>query len=144
MTINRTITEQVKDRQKLVFRLACDPSRYGMTKKAISADSTIGYDSLCDYANGETEMSLSALVRLIGVLPNELLSLLLPEGQAIVAVPDEVDHDQLADAVAEYLAVKNAAHGPESPAGRDISDCEKQKLNTTVVHLPLKGKVNAA
>jgi hypothetical protein len=141
MTINRTITEQVKDRQKLVFRLACDPLRYGMTKKAISADSCIGYDSLCDYANGETEMSLSALVRLIGVLPNELLSLLLPEGQAIVAVPEGVDHDELAQEMVDYLAEKQAAHRPESEAGPAIGPGENAKLSAKVVQLPIRVKV---
>lgn len=137
MRTNWTITERVRERQKLVFRLACDPTRYGMTKKAISADSDIGYDSICDYANGETEMSLSALVRLIGVLPNELLSLLLPEGQAIVQVPDNIDHDALCEAMQDYLTEKAKTHRPDSPAGRDIADCERETLDSKVVHLPL-------
>lgn len=137
MPANWTITEQVKDRQKRVFRIACDPARYGLTKKAISAESEIGYDSICDYANGETEMSLSAMVRLIGVLPNELLSLLLPEGQAIVAIPDGIDHDELAGAMQDYLLTKGQAHREDSPAGPAIADCEREVLDRKVVMLPL-------
>ncbi len=130
MPANWSITEQVKDRQKRVFRIASDPTRYGLTRKAISADSGIGYDSICDYANGLTEMPVSALVKLIGVIPDELLSLLLPDGHVIVRAPDEIDHDQIAEAMTDWLATKNAAHHPESPAGRDIADCEDEKLRT--------------
>jgi hypothetical protein len=49
----------------------------------------------------------------------------------------EVDHDELADAVADYLHEKNAAHHPESEAGRDIGPTEKARLDSKVVALPI-------
>lgn len=50
MPSNPKIVEQMKDRQKRVFRIAQDPARYGLTLKAISIDSGLGYDSVRNYA----------------------------------------------------------------------------------------------
>jgi hypothetical protein len=136
MRRNWTITERLKAEQKRVFRIACDPNRYRMTKKAISEDSGIGYDSICDYANGETEMSLSTLVALIGVIPNELLSLLLPEGQNIVRVPDNIDLDEIAAWAEEFSAVKLAAHRKDSECEEQLGPNEKDRLASIVVQFP--------
>lgn len=128
------------DKQQRVFRIACDPKRYGLTLKLIAMDSGLHYDSVRHYAAGETALPLSAFVALMGVVPDELLSLLLPDGRAIVKVPDEIDHDTLADAVAEYLHDKNAAHHPESECGRDLGPNETTRLDAKVVHLPIVGR----
>ena len=112
------IVEQMKDRQGRVFRIALDPSRYGLTLKAISMDSGIGYDSLRNYAAGETVMPITALDCLIGVIPDELLSLLLPDGRSIVRLPDEIDHDAVCEWAERYVAKKVAAH-------RKDSECEE-------------------
>lgn len=130
-----------KTTQERIFRIA---QRDGLTLKAISLDSGIPYSTLRSYAgnNGETaEMPVSALYKLCGVIPDELLSLLLPDGRCVVQVPDEIDHDKIADAFTDYLSHKNAAHHPDSPAGRDIADCEREHLNSKVVRLPLAGRV---
>lgn len=127
------------DKQQRVFRIACDPKRYGLTLKLISMDSGLHYDSVRHYAAGETALPLSAFVALMGVVPDELLSLLLPDGRAIVKVPDEIDLDGLADQFTDFLHEKNAAHHPDSPAGRDIADCERDTLTSKVVHLPIVG-----
>jgi len=137
MALENDIPHRSKETQERVFRIA---QRNGLTLKAISLDSGIPYSTLRSYAgnNGETaEMPVSALFRLVGVIPDELLSLLLPEGRAIVQVPADIDHDALAEAVADYLTAKNAAHHPDSPAGRDIAECEREALNRKVVQLPL-------
>jgi hypothetical protein len=137
MVIEGNIPHCTKATQERIFRIA---QRDGLTLKAISLDSGIPYSTLRSYAgnNGETaEMPVSALYKLVGVIPDELLSLLLPEGRAIVAVPENMDHDQIADACADYLHAKNAAHHPESEAGRDISPREQEALDAKVVHLPL-------
>lgn len=128
MPSNRTIVQQTKEEQKRVFRLACDQNRYGMTLKAIAMDAGIGYDSLRDYASGETEMPLSALRRLIGVVPDDLLSLLLPDGRFIVQAPGEIDHDVISAGMRAYLKAKDEAHHPNSEAGRDIGPGEHDKL----------------
>lgn len=119
---------QILDRQKRVFRIAQDPTRYGLTLKMIIADSGLGKDSVGNYARGETEMPLSALDALIGVLPDELLSLLLPEGRVIVRLPDGIDHDEIEAAARDFLAAKGAAHHPLSEAGRDLGPNEVAAL----------------
>ena len=122
------ISHRSKETQERVFRIA---QRDGLTLKAISLDSGIPYSTLRSYAgnNGETaEMPVSALFRLVGVIPDELLSLMLPEGRAIVQVPADIDHDEVANAMADYLAEKQHAHHPESPAGREIAPCEDNVL----------------
>lgn len=134
MPSNRSIVQQTREDQKRVFRIAQDRNRYGLTLKAISMDAEIGYDSLCDYASGATEMPLSALRRLIGVVPDELLSLLLPD-RLIVQVPDGIDHDELEKACRDFLATKGAAHHPTSPAGRDLSPGESEALNEKAAQL---------
>lgn len=135
MPLNPMILDQMRERQQRVFRIALDPARYGLTLKAIHIDSGIGYDSLRNYASGETIMPITALDSLIGVIPDELLSLLLPGGRSIVQIPEEIDHDELCSVMQDYLLTKSAAHHPDSPDGREISPCEDENLRGKVVKL---------
>src|SRR5438045_1964067 len=96
MSHDDNILLRQKASQERVFRLA--QRDHGLTLKAISLDSGLGYTTVQSYAKGEAVMSIASLFRLVGVIPNELLSLLLPEGQVIVAVPANIDHDQLSAA----------------------------------------------
>lgn len=125
------------DRQERMFRVACDPRRYALSLKLIAMDSGLHYDSVRDYAAGKTIMPLTALDALTGVVPDELLSLLFSKGRAVVQVPEMLDHDELERAFLDYAATKAAAHHPDSPAGRDIADCERETLDRKVVHLPI-------
>lgn len=73
--------EDAKRRQVAVFQAACNPRKYNMTLIGIAGLSGIPYSTLRTYAghNGETvEMPTSALWHLAGVLPDELLAVLLP------------------------------------------------------------------
>lgn len=115
-----------KQEQARVFRLA--QRDHNLTLKAISLDSGIGYTTVQTYAKGEAVMSIASLFRLVGVIPDELLSLLLPEGRQIVQAPEEIDHDQLADSMVEYLAEKQRAHHPESECGPAIGPNEGKVL----------------
>lgn len=118
----------IKATQKRIFRIAL---RNGLTLKAISLDSTIPYNTLRSYAGSgcETaEMPVSALYKLIGVIPDELLSLLLPEGRQIVRAPEDIDLDELARVAREFCAGKDQAHHPESEAGREIGPNETERL----------------
>ncbi len=135
MPTDPRIIHQTKEAQKLVFRVATDPQRYGMTFKAISMDSAIGYDSLCDYAAGKTEMPLSALRRLCGVIPNELLSLLLDGGKSIVDQAEGIDHADMASHAVDYLAEYSAARHPESECGVDLGPNETGRLDGKVTTL---------
>tara|TARA_B100001057_G_scaffold454218_1_gene499816 strand:- start:612 stop:1019 length:408 start_codon:yes stop_codon:yes gene_type:complete len=127
--------DQITATQERIFRIA---QRNGLTLKAISLDADIPYNTLRNYAghNGATaEMPVSALGKLVGVIPDELLSLLLPVDRAIVQVPQGIDHDDIEEAYREYLNAKAAAHHKDSPAGREISDCERVTLDTKVTAL---------
>lgn len=141
MATNCGIPHCTKSTQERIFRIA---QRDGLTLKAISLDSGIPYSTLRGYAghNGETaEMPVSALYKLVGVVPDELLSLLLPEGYAITRVPEGINHDDIERACRDFLSAKGDVHHPESPAGREIADCERETLNVKVVQL--RGKVRA-
>lgn len=133
------ISQRSLQAQADVFRIACDPLRYGETLTSLSTKSGIPYSTLRSYAghNGEpAEMPLSAIRKLQRAqFPNELLSLLLEAGTAIVQVPDGIDHDELAALFCDYLRTKEAAHHPESEAGREIGPNEHATLNSKVVQL---------
>ena len=81
-------------------------------------------------------MPLSALVRLIGVIPNELLSLLLPEGQSIVRISDAINHDEIAAWAEDFQAKKLKYHREDSECGPAIGPNEKGDLDSTVVQFP--------
>ena len=102
--------------------------RDGIVLKAIAMDSGIGYTTIQSYARGEAVMSIASLFRLIGVIPDEYLSILLPEGRHIVAAPDDIDHDALCDLATDYVDTKMAAHKADSPDGVAISECENAAL----------------
>lgn len=74
-------------------------------------------------------MPLAALGKLCGVVVAGQLSLLLPEGFAIVAVPDGIDHAGLAGAVMDYAGHYSRARHPDSEAGTDIGPGEDAALN---------------
>lgn len=134
MASNCDIVQLIKSTQERIFRLA--QRDHGLTLKAISLDSGIPYSTIRSYAghNGEpAEMPVSALRKLVGVIPNELLSLLLPEAECIVSVPAGVDHDDFAGHCRDYLKLKDAAHHPESELGREIGPSEDKALTGKVV-----------
>lgn len=120
------IVSRQKTEQERVFRLA--KRDHGLTLKAISLDSGLGYTTIQSYASGEAVMSIASLFKLVGVVPDELLSLLLPDGRQIVQAPEEIDHDELDKVMRDYVDTKAAAHHPESEAGRDIGPGENVVL----------------
>jgi hypothetical protein len=131
----------VRQRQLAIRR---EMDRRGIALKQVEFDSGIPYATLLSYfplegSREPAQIPGSAIYALAqgGALPNDLLSLLLPAGRVIVTVPEETDLDGLADAFADFLHHKNAAHHPESEAGRDIGPNERAKLNSKVVQLPL-------
>lgn len=83
-------------------------------------------------------MPVSAMRKLVGVIPDELLSLLLPDGRCIVQISPYADYDEFAEGCREFNAEKDRAHHPESPAGREISDCEAHRLRSKIVHMTLR------
>lgn len=126
------ITAALKRRQITMFQQAADR---GITAKVIHYDTGgendgIGLSTLGQWSRGESAMGLPMLIRMIGIIPDDLLSLLLPDGRLIVRTPDDIDHDEVEQAARDFLAAKAAAHRQDSPAGRDIADCEDTTLRT--------------
>jgi transcriptional regulator with XRE-family HTH domain len=113
--------------QKALFRLA---AAKGFTQELIHQETRISTTSLSEYATGKTKLSLVAMRRLAEVpdFPLELLSLLFPQGMAIVRVPSGINHDEIAEAMHDFLQTKERAHHPESEAGREIGPNEDNVL----------------
>lgn len=128
----------IRERQKAIRR---EIDRRGISIKAVQFDG--GWDTsstVLSYFPADRDkepaiMSVAALFRLFNALPTDLLSMLLPEGHTIVRVPEGIDHDEIAPAMREYLSRKDAAHHPDSPAGREISECEDADLRGIVAQL---------
>lgn len=130
MPLENNIVELLKGRQ-LAMRAEMD--RRGITLKALSFDSGIPYSTLCSYFPGERNavpalMPVSAQYALCGAVPEDILSQLLPEGRRIVRVPEQLDHDEVSEAIQDYLREKERAHHPESEAGREIGPNEDNVL----------------
>lgn len=82
MTHDCLTTRQVKKAQVDVFRAACNPRTHGMTLVSISNLSGIPISTVRSWAGGKGEvqiMSLAAVHMLSGVLPDELLTCLVPQ-----------------------------------------------------------------
>lgn len=137
----------VRERQQLIRR---EMDRRGISIKAVQYDggwdtpSTVtSYFPAPEGAKEPQTMSVAALYRLIcrKALPIDLLSLLLPDGFVIVQAPEAINHDEIAEAMHDFLQAKERAHHPESEAGREIGPTERAMLDDKVVMLPLQAKV---
>ncbi len=130
----------VRERQKAIRR---EIDRRGIAIKAVQFDagwenaSTLLSYFPADQHAAPAVMSVAALFRLTetGALPLDLLSMLLPEGVAMVRVPNGVDHDRLADEFADYLKAKNECHRPESECGPAIGPGEDSRLRGKLVSI---------
>jgi hypothetical protein len=120
----------MRERQLAVRR---QMDRRGIALKVVQADSGICTSTLLSYfpAGGQPAViPMSAVFQLIDgkALPLDLLSMLLPSGAALIAVPEAADHDAIDEAMRAYLADKARAHHPDSPQGREIAPCEDAGL----------------
>lgn len=127
-----TIVDIVLERQKVIRR---EMDRRGIAMKAVAFESGLNYTTLLTYFPADklkkpAQLPTSALYALTGVVPPDILSLILPPCHLIVKVPEEVDHDDVATAMHDFLVTKERAHHPESPAGRDIAPCEDETLRS--------------
>ena len=120
----------IRERQ-LAMRREMD--RRGIAMKVVSQDSGIPYATLLTYFPADplkqpTQIPGSAIYALTGNLAPDILSLLLPSGHVIVKAPEEINHDEIAEAMHDFLTTKERAHHPESEAGREIGPGEHQSL----------------
>lgn len=123
-------TEIVRDRQLAIRR---EMDRRGILLKTVSLDSGLSYSTVQSYFPNDRDavpsvMSVASLYALVGAVPDDLLSLLLPAGRVIVQVPENVDHDEFAGHCQQYLMEKSRAHHPESEMGPAIGPVEDERL----------------
>lgn len=140
MSDNSNIVAVLKARQ-LTMRRELD--RRGVSMKAVGFDSGIPYSTLLSYFPGEKDavpalMPVSAQYALCGAIPDDILSLLLPDGRLIVRIPEAIDHDEIAAWAETYAARKLAAHRADSECQEQIGPTEKQALDSIVVAFPGK------
>lgn len=120
-------------RQSAVRR---EMDRRGLSMKVLSLDSGIPLSTLGSYFPQEggsktpALITMAAVFQLCGHLPDEILSLLLPDNRRIVMLPDGLDLDDFEGCCREFLESKARAHHKDSPAGRELSDGERQQLNS--------------
>lgn len=134
----RDVDDIVRDRQRAMRR---EIDRRGIALKAVSYDSGIPMGSLLSYfPGGERDPAIlpaTALFKLLSgnALPHDILSLILPDGEQIVRVPESIDHDVMEAMARDYLAGKGAAHHPDSEAGREIGPKEEHDLDQRAARL---------
>ncbi|QDC37074.1 hypothetical protein [Sphingobium fuliginis] len=134
----RDVDDIVRDRQRAMRR---EIDRRGIALKAVAYDSSIPMTTLLTYfPGGERDPAVlpaTALFKLLAgnALPHDILSLLLPDGEQIVRLPEDIDHDEVEAVARDFLATKGAAHHPDSEAGREIGPKEADTLNEKVAHL---------
>ena len=133
MCANDRISNRIKSKQSTAFRLA--ERDYAQKHKDIAEDAGISVNSVGAYARGETVMGLAAFHKLCGVVPNELLSLMLPAGFQVVHTPENLDHDEVMRAIAEYSMLKMDAHRKDSVDGEKISECEDAALRSKIASI---------
>ena len=126
--------------QARIFRLA--ERDHGLTLKAISLDSGIPYNTLRTYKghNGaQAMMPVSALCRLVGVIPDELLSHMFdPVNRQIVHDDDDGCLDRLGDDADSVATEVRRARSPNSPGGTDIVDIEEARIRAKALRLARK------
>lgn len=125
-----TIVAIIRARQAAIRR---ELDRRQIAMKAVALDSGINYTTLLTYFPADAfktpaQIPGSAIYALAGHIPADLMSLLLPDGFQVVRAPEDINHDEIAEVMSDYLAKKQHAHHPESPEGREISACEDNVL----------------
>lgn len=135
----RDETDIVRERQLAIRR---ELDRRGILLKTVALDAGMSYSTVQSYFPGERNatpatMSVAALYALVGAIPADLLSLLLPAGHVIVQVPENVDYDDISAWCRDFIDTKDKAHHPDSEAGRDLGPTERNQLDDKVVRLPL-------
>jgi hypothetical protein len=135
-----TLEQKILRAQATMFRLALRD--FGLTLKSISIDSGIGYEALRTYVGtkgAQSMMPVSALCRLVGVVPDELLSHLLdPVGRQIVHDDDDSELDALGDDADAVAAEIRRARSPNSPGGTEIVDIEEARIRAKALRLRRK------
>lgn len=140
MTCDR-ITREVLKAQERIFRLAARD--HDLSLKAISLDSGINYETLRSYAgnkDAQAVMPVTALCRLIGAIPDPLLSTMFDCVDREIVKDDDKDSclDDLGNEAGELEAEVRKARHPASPGGIDIVDIEEARIRRKALRLRRK------
>jgi hypothetical protein len=134
------VNEIIRQRQLAIRR---ELDRRQIPLKVIAFDSGIPYPTLLTYFPGgerpAAEMPTSAAFALCGIIPDDLMNLLCPQGYALVPVPVDANYDDVNQHCMEFIAEKAKAHHPESEAGVEIGPNEQAHLACKVIRL--RGRV---
>jgi transcriptional regulator with XRE-family HTH domain len=114
--------------QRELFRQLLDLARGGRPLKVLAAEMGVSESAVRNYRDGINLVSLPVLWALARIASAEQLSLLLPDGLALVAVPEGIDHAALAGATMDYLARYTQARHEASEAGTAIGPGEAEAL----------------
>jgi hypothetical protein len=141
MPRENSILEQTLQTQRRIGRLI--QHNHGMSFKYAAAESGIPYSTFCSYFSQEkdirlAELPMSNFVRLVGVIPDELLSHLLdPVRRALVPVNSEGDPDY--DAIGQHaldLGMTVAqSRSPSSPGGTNIVPIERNAIDAKLARV---------
>ena len=123
--------------QREVLRRATDLGHGGLAWKVLASQSGVPEASLHSYgrADAPAAMPVAVLHKLCGAVPEAVLSLLLPDGFALVRVADLSDPAALASGALEYLGLYSAARHPASEAGTEIGPGEAAALSDHATRL---------
>ena len=135
------IERLVKEAQRRIFRLAARD--HGLELKQIAADSGIKYDTLLTYRSEDPSMMpISALLKLVDVIPDYLLSQLLEPVQRHLAANESEDGD-LAELGRE--AARFTAEYVDATSDGTVTSIEAARLREGAVRLgSAAGKVASA
>lgn len=128
MALDPRKVESVRRRQREMFAKVLDRRTYNMTITEIAERSGLDDSSISNYAGGVTTMSLVAIDALVDIIPDELLSMLLPSERIILRKPVGINHEQACQAMTDYVTAKLAAHHPDSECGPAIGPNEDADL----------------
>ena len=137
LTIMRDVQRTI--REQLIAR--------GIALKFVAAKSGIPFPTLCTYFPGNergaeprepVQLPSGALYKLCGVIPDDLLNLLMPDGFAIVRVPSGIDYDEISRWAHDFNAKKLAAHHADSECQEQIGPTERSELDAIVVAFPAR------
>ena len=124
-----TLSDKILEAQSRFFRFA---ERDGYSIKCLSLDSGIPETTLRSYKGthgAQVRMSLEAVLKLKGAVPDSLLSLLTePVGLVVCERPDDWCPERHAAACNAYQRAFIEAKHPESENGSDIGPNERGEL----------------
>lgn len=133
MSANDSILAQTLKTQRRIGRLA--KYEHGLTLEAIASESGIPYATVRSYFSQAKNVRLAELpitnfVRMIGVIPDDLLDQLLnPADRHLERNEDEDDElDDLADRADEVAREVRRARHPRSPGGTEIIAIEEERI----------------